>query len=77
MEYILSFLLGASISTIVCYLFAIKKINASSDKLLDKLTIIKILKEEIEKRNSRKKYYRGKNGKGKNGKNNKGKTGRN
>ncbi len=76
MEYILSFLLGAAISTIICYLFAIKKLNSLSEKLLDKLTIIKILKEEIEKRNTRKKYYRGKNGKGKNGKNNKGKTGR-
>ena len=77
MEYILSFLLGASISTIICYLFSIKKINTLSERLLDKLTIIKLLKEEIEKRNARKKYYRNKNGKGKNGKNNKGKASRN
>ena len=76
MEYIISFLLGASVSVITCYLFAIRKINTLSETLLDKLTIIKILKEEIEKRNTRKKYYRNKNGKGKGGKNNKGKTGR-
>ena len=31
MEYIISFLLGASVSVITCYLFAIRKINTLSE----------------------------------------------
>ena len=57
-EYLLSFLLGGALMTIIVYLFALKKITAMNDVLMDKLTVIKLLREELTKKKPTKKTFR-------------------